>query len=140
MQFDRRAFLAAMAGAAVAGTSLSADDRKATRLILLGTRGGPRVDDGRRNSSVLLLINGVPYVVDCGYGTTRQLLAAGIPLNSVRYIFITHHHSDHNLDYGPLFYNGWVSGAPSRVDSYGPPGLVKMTAAFFDYMKIDIET
>jgi ribonuclease BN (tRNA processing enzyme) len=140
MQFDRRAFLAAMAGLAFAGPSLSRDDRKSTRLILLGTRGGPRVDDGRRNSSVLLVINGVPYVIDCGYGTSRQLLAAGFPLNSVRYIFITHHHSDHNLDYGPLFYNGWVSGAPSRVDSYGPPGLVKMTDAFFEYMKIDIET
>jgi len=143
MQFDRRAFLQGMAGLAVAAPRAFAfaNDRKRTRLILLGTRGGPRVvDDNRSTSSVLLVINDVPYVVDCGYGTSRRLLAAGIPLNTVRYIFITHHHSDHNLEYGPLFYNGWVSGAPSRVDSYGPPGLVKMTAAFFESMKIDIET
>jgi ribonuclease BN (tRNA processing enzyme) len=135
MEVDRREFLAAIAGLPLA------QSRQRTRLILLGTRGGPRVGkEGRRNSSVLLLINGVPYVVDCGYGTSQQLLAAGIPLNSVRYIFVTHHHSDHALEYGPLFYNGWVSGAPVRVDSYGPPGLEAMTRAFFEYMKIDIDT
>jgi len=52
-----------------------------TRLILLGTRGGPRVEGagGRRNASTLILVKGTPYVVDCGYGTSLQLLAAGVP-------------------------------------------------------------
>ncbi len=115
-------------------------DQKGMRLILLGTRGGPRVGEGRKNPSTLLLINGVPYVVDCGYSTSRQLLAAGVPLNTLRYIFITHHHSDHNLEYGGLLYNGWATGLGRRVDAYGPPGLEKMTEAFFDYMKFDIDT
>jgi ribonuclease BN (tRNA processing enzyme) len=137
MQVDRREFLAAIAAAPLAQRV----EPPRTRIILLGTRGGPRVEkEGRRSSAVLLLVNGVPYVVDCGYGTSRQLLAAGVRLDTVRYMFITHHHSDHNLEYGPLFYNGWVSGAPVRVDAYGPPGLQAMTEAFFDYMKIDIET
>lgn len=119
--------------------------QKRTRIILLGTKGGPRVGEitqrnpGRSNPSTLLLINDVPYVVDCGYGTSRQLLAAGIPLNQLRYIFITHHHSDHNLDYGPLLYNAWITGKPIRVDAYGPEGLQKMTENFFDYVKTDIE-
>ena len=78
-----------------------------TRLILLGTKGGPRVGgEGRKNPSTLLLINGVPYVVDCGYGTSQNLVRAGVPLNAVRYFFITHHHSDHNLEYGSVIYNG----------------------------------
>jgi ribonuclease BN (tRNA processing enzyme) len=88
----------------------------------------------------LILINDVPYVVDCGYGTSRQLLAAGVPLNRLRYVFITHHHSDHNLEYGTLIYNAWVTGLPVRVDAYGPPGLGQMTREFFDYMKFDIDT
>lgn len=46
------------------------------------------------------------------YGVSRQLLAAGIPLNTLRYIFITHHHSDHNLEYGALLYNAWITGRP----------------------------
>src|SRR4030095_2109715 len=75
-------------------------DKKGTRIILLGTKGGPRVgESGRSNPATLILINDVPYLVDCGYGTSRQLLKAGIALNKLRYIFITHHHSDHNLEY-----------------------------------------
>lgn len=95
---------------------------------------------GRKNPSTLLLINGTPYVVDCGYGTSQQLLAAGVPLNRLRYIFITHHHSDHNLEYGPLFYNAWVAGLSARVNAYGPTGLEKMTRDFFSHMKFDIDT
>jgi ribonuclease BN (tRNA processing enzyme) len=116
-------------------------EKKSTRVILLGTRGGPRVDAaGRKNPSTLILINDVPYVVDCGYGTSRQLLAAGVQHNRLRYIFITHHHSDHNLEYGALFYKAWITGLPARVDAYGPPGLEKMTSDFFSYQKFDIDT
>src|SRR5215813_9650051 len=97
-----------------------------TRLILLGTKGGPRVGEaGRSNPSTLLLINGVPYVVDCGYGTSRQLINAAVALNNLRYIFITHHHSDHNFELGPLIYNAWITGLPANIDAYGPPGLKK---------------
>jgi ribonuclease BN (tRNA processing enzyme) len=110
------------------------------RLILLGTKGGPRVAaTGRRNPATLIVADGVPCLVDCGYGTTLQLLAAGVPLETLRYIFITHHHSDHNLDYGPLFYNSWATGKPMRIDAYGPPGLKRMTRAFLDYQRFDID-
>jgi ribonuclease BN (tRNA processing enzyme) len=86
------------------------------------------------------MINDVPYLVDCGYGTSKQLLNTGVALNRLRYIFITHHHSDHNLELGPLFYNAWITGLPVRVDAYGPPGLQKMTSDFFNYLKFDIDT
>src|ERR1044071_7090603 len=112
-----------------------------TRLILLGTKGGPRVGEaGRSNPSTLLLINDVPYLVDCGYGTSKQLITAGVALNRLRYIFITHHHSDHNLDFGPLLYNAWITGQPVQVDAYGPPGLDQMARDFFHYLKFDIDT
>ena len=86
------------------------------------------------------MINDVPYVVDCGYGVSKQLISAGVALNRVRYVFITHHHSDHNLELGPLFYNAWITGLPVRVDAYGPPGLTAMTRDFFNYLKFDIDT
>ena len=114
---------------------------KATRIILLGTKGGPRVGEaGRSNPATLLLINDVPYLIDCGYGVTKQLIAAGVALNRLRYIFITHHHSDHNLEFGPLIYNTWITGLPAQIDAYGPPGLTKMAAQFFEYQKFDIDT
>src|SRR4030095_5748786 len=68
------------------------------------------------------------------------LLPAGVPHNRLRYVLITHHHSDHNLEYGTLFYNAWVAGLTKPVDVYGPPGLDEMTRDFFNYMKFDIDT
>lgn len=113
---------------------------KSTRIVLLGTKGGPRVGEaGRSNPATLLVINDVPYLIDCGYGVTKQLITAGITLDRLRYIFITHHHSDHNLEFGPLIYNTWITGLPAQIDAYGPPGLTKMAEQFFDYQKFDID-
>ncbi len=141
----RRKFLISSASLAVScglfATGVVSKERKKTRLILLGTKGGPRVgESGRSNPATVILINDVPYLVDCGYGATKQLLLAGVAVNRVRYIFITHHHSDHNLEYGPLFYNAWSVGRPIKIDGYGPPGLKKMAEDFFSYQKFDIDT
>jgi len=144
MQHSRRQFLGGVGSFAISYCAFpyrAAQEKKGTRIILLGTKGGPRVgESGRSNPSTLILINDIPYVVDCGYGTSRQLMAAGVSLDRLRYIFITHHHSDHNLEYGPLFYNAWITGLPIHVDAYGPVGLRKMTEDFFNYQKFDIET
>lgn len=119
---------------------MSQEPKKRTRIILLGTKGGPRVGEtGRSNPATLLLINDEPYLIDCGYGVSRQLLQANVALNRLRYIFITHHHADHNLEYGPLLYNAWITGLPVNIDAYGPKGLEKMTRDFFEYAKFDIE-
>jgi len=145
MQPNRRQFFTgavsfALTCALVNRLSFS-QEKKGTRIILLGTKGGPRVaETGRSNPATLLLINEVPYLVDCGYGVSRQLMAAGVALNRLRYIFITHHHSDHNLEYGPLLYNAWITGLPARIDAYGPSGLEQMTRDFFSYSKFDIDT
>ena len=113
-----------LAQAKEAATSPS---KSGTRLILLGTGGGPRQNKMRAQSSWVVLANDVPYVVDCGEGVSRQLVFANVPLRNLRYLFITHHHSDHNLDYGNLIYNAWVSGFKGRIDTYGPPPLEKIT-------------
>lgn len=145
MKPNRRSFLQAAAGFTLSTALLNrtsfAQQNKSTRIILLGTKGGPRVGEaGRSNPSTLLLINDVPYLVDCGYGTSKQMISAGVALNRLRYIFITHHHSDHNLEFGPLIYNSWITGLPTQIDAYGPPGLSKMAEDFFNYQKFDIDT
>ena len=145
MQPSRRRFLSAATGFAVSHALLPrlpvGQRKKRTRIVLLGTRGGPSVEPAsRNNASTLILINDVPYVVDCGYGTSKQLLKAGVALNRVRYIFVTHNHSDHNLDFGPLLYNAWITGRPIQIDAYGPPGLIDMSRSFFEYARFDIET
>jgi ribonuclease BN (tRNA processing enzyme) len=141
----RRQFLigaATVAAAACLDPGIVLAQTNRTRIILLGTKGGPTLatQTGRRNASTLLSINDVPYLIDCGYGVSRQLIAARVSLDRLRYIFITHLHSDHDLEYGALFYNAWTSKQPPRVDAYGPPGLKRMTQDFFAYLKFDIDT
>jgi ribonuclease BN (tRNA processing enzyme) len=112
-----------------------------TRLILLGTGGGPRVArSGRSKPATLIVANGAPYVVDCGEGVARQLVEAGLRLDSLRSVLITHHHSDHNLDLGNLIYDAWVSGLTMPIGVYGPPPIQAMLDAFWQLNGFDIET
>ena len=85
------------------------------------------------------MINGTPYVVDCGDGVARQLVFADVPLPTLRHVFITHHHSDHNADYGNLIWLAWAAGLRTRVDTWGPPPLEKMTRLFFEMNAPDIK-
>jgi len=139
----RRKFLsgAAALAATAALAPLHAQGPAKTRLVLLGTGGGPRiVAPGRSKSANLIVANGVPYVVDCGEGVAHQLVRAGVALNTLRYVFITHQHSDHNLDYGNLIYDAWAAGLRTAVDAYGPPPIKAMTEAYFQLNRFDIET
>jgi ribonuclease BN (tRNA processing enzyme) len=144
MDHNRRQFLFGAASLALSrrrlGTGGRFKQKDRTQLILLGTKGGPSLTDSRKNPATLLLINGTPYLVDCAYGASWQLKAAGVAANDLRYVFVTHHHSDHNLDYGAVIYNAWATGQPVRIDAYGPPGLERMTGAFWEYVKFDIDT
>ncbi len=78
------------------------------------------------------------YVVDCGDGVARQLVLAGIPLPTLRHVFLTHHHSDHNADYGNLLLLAWTAGLRTRVDCWGPPPLEQITRLFLEMNSYDI--
>jgi hypothetical protein len=73
-------------------------------------------------------------------GVARQLVFADVPLTDLRNVFITHHHSDHNADYGNLLLLAWAAGLRTRVDCWGPPPLKKMTQLFFEMNAYDINT
>jgi ribonuclease BN (tRNA processing enzyme) len=111
-----------------------------TRVVFLGTKGGPRVGNGASNPANLVVVNDTPLVIDCGMGVSRQLVTAGVPIPSVKYIFITHHHSDHNLEYGNLFYNAWAAGLSTPIHSFGPRGIEAMTKSFWELNRFDVET
>jgi ribonuclease BN (tRNA processing enzyme) len=111
-----------------------------TKIVFLGTKGGPRVDVGPSNPANLVVVNDTPFVIDCGMGVSRQLASAGVPLASVKYILISHHHSDHNLEYGNLVYNAWAAGLATPIHSFGPNGLEAMTRTYWELNKFDVET
>lgn len=113
--------------------------RAGTRLILLGTAGGPRPHATRAAPAQVIIANGSAYVIDCGNGVARQLVAAGVPLQSIRGVFVTHHHSDHNADYGTLLLLAWTAGLTTPVDTWGPPPLEHITDTFFEMSATDID-
>ena len=113
---------------------------RTTRLILLGVAGGPSPKKMYAAPSQVILVGDRAYVVDCGNGVARQLVLAGVSLTSVRHVFVTHHHSDHNADYGNLWFLAWAAGLQTPVDTWGPPPLAAMTRQFFELNAFDIQT
>ena len=140
MTATRRRFLAAAGACGLAATAGWAAAEGEAKVILLGTRGGPRVNKGPANPANLVVAGGRSYVVDCGYGVTRQLVNAGVEAHDVRTILITHNHSDHMLELGPLIYSAWAGGLREPIDVWGPPPLAAALPAFMEYMAFDIDT
>ena len=138
---NRRSFIASTlalgAGARLVAAATTRPPRR-TRLILLGTGGGPRPRAGSSAAAQVVVVDDVAYVVDCGDGVARQLVRAGVPLPSIRHVFLTHHHSDHNADYGTLLLLAWTAGLTTRVDTWGPPPLVEITRLFLEMSAPDI--
>jgi ribonuclease BN (tRNA processing enzyme) len=106
-----------------------------TRLITLGTRGGPIPMVGRAQSSNILIVNGAFYIVDAGEGITRRLTRAGITIRDIDNIFITHPHSDHTGGLGGLLSTEYDYNRTKPVNIYGPPGTdasIKALVAFLN--------
>jgi len=109
-------------------------------VALLGTKGGPAIRPGSSMpTSNLFCFDGRQIVVDCGLGVSRGLVDQGMQLRDLSLIFISHLHSDHYLELGPLIHTAWTAGLKTPVDVYGPAGLNAYWEAFLLSMKADID-
>jgi len=138
---NRRQFLKVLGATAAAGGLVAAGVRPAaaapgagngrggrngrTRLVLLGTGGGPTVLDAERYGiSTAVVYGDQVYVVDLGLGSflrLRQSSASGeqgvaSTFNRVRGIFFTHMHSDHLMDWP----SAWATGPMNTIGRTGP--------------------
>jgi ribonuclease BN (tRNA processing enzyme) len=109
-------------------------------VALLGTKGGPAIRPGSSMpTSSLYALNGQKIIVDCGLGVTRGLVDQGMQLKDLSLIIISHLHSDHYLELGPLLHTAWTAGLKTNVDIYGPPGLDMYWEGFCSSVKADID-
>jgi ribonuclease BN (tRNA processing enzyme) len=103
-----------------------------TQVVILGS-GNPVATPDAWGPAVAIVVNGVAYLVDCGPGVVRRAAAAeqkGIAALSapkLKYVFITHLHSDHTLGYPDLIFSPWVLGREEPLEAFGPRGLTSMT-------------
>jgi ribonuclease BN (tRNA processing enzyme) len=143
-EFIRKSFL--LAG--VTGLNIPSNssekywlNKDGDRLVLLGTQGGPFIRSYNQTpSGNLVVYKNTHFIVDTGYGTTFKLCDAGVNLSALKYIFITHLHSDHYLDLGPMLYNAWISGLAEQVHIYAPIEIKSILNAFWKSNQYDIVT
>ena len=147
MKLRRRNFLQLAAGAA-ALPALSRIARaqaglpqsnSGTRLITLGTGGGPPPRAHQAQSSNLLTVNGTHYVIDAGDGVARRIAKAGVNVRDIGTIFITHHHDDHTAGLGTLMSVAWDNQRTSPINVYGPPPTEALVKAAVQYYGISAE-
>lgn len=109
-------------------------------IALLGTKGGPAIRPGSSMpTSNLIVMNGQHIVLDCALGVTKGLVDQNMALKDLSLIFISHMHSDHYLELGPLLYTAWTAGLKTKVTVYGPKGLDAYWDGFIKSMKADID-
>lgn len=111
--------LKTLIGAVVLGMACAGSALAQTRLITLGTQGGPLPSKTRSQPANALVVGEKIYLIDAGDGAVRQAYAAGIDFRRVKQIFITHDHDDHNAGWGSFIGLQWDLGI-WPVDVYGP--------------------
>jgi ribonuclease BN (tRNA processing enzyme) len=110
-------------------------------VALLGSKGGPAIRKGSpMPTSSVLSLAGQWAVIDCGLGVTHGLVDQGLALKDLSLVFITHLHSDHYLELGPLIHTAWTAGLKTPVRVWGPSGLTRYWQGFLASMAEDIET
>lgn len=117
----------------------SRTDEGATRLITLGTAGGPLPQKKRAQSSSLLIVRGRLYLIDAGDDVTRRVVQAGADFLKVDRIFITHAHSDHTMGLATLLVSEWEYQRRTPIDIYGPPGTEALVRGAIQYLTPNAE-
>ena len=135
---NRRDFLERAAALAGAVRFSRPQPALKSRLILLGTAGGPTPKKTRAAPAQIIVVGDRGYLVDCGNGVARQMQLAGV-FGTLRHVFLTHHHSDHDADLGNVILLDWGTNLTTAVDVWGPPPVTRMMNLFFEMNQADLD-
>ena len=98
------------------------------RIHVLGA-GTPTPTPDRFGSSFVVEVAGEQIMMDCGPAATHKLVKAGLWPTRIDYLFFTHHHFDHDVDYPCFLLCRWDQsiGKENRLQVYGPTLTEKIT-------------
>ncbi len=88
-------------------------------IVFLGTGSGPPTPR-RNHASIFMRYEQDRMLFDCGEGTQRQIIKAGLNFMKIKRIFISHWHADHWIGLIGLFYTMNLEGRKKPVYIYGP--------------------
>src|SRR5580698_525474 len=114
-------------------------DSDVMKIILLGT-GTPYPESNRFGSAILIEAGGEKLLFDCGRGAVIRLSEAGVNVNEIDRIFLTHLHSDHVVGLPDLWLTGWLLGRRNALRVWGPPGTSTFTKHLAEAFRFDVET
>jgi len=103
------------------------------RIYLLGC-GTPTADANRFGSSYVIQVKDDYLMFDCGPATTFKLAKSKIKPTWINYLFFTHHHFDHDVDYPCFLLSRWNEsiGNEKELKVFGPNLTEKITHRLFD--------
>ena len=98
------------------------------RIHILGA-GTPTPTPARFGSSYVVEVGGELVMVDCGPATTHKLVKAGLWPTNIDYLFFTHHHFDHDIDYPCFLLCRWDQsiGKENQLQVFGPTLTEQLT-------------
>jgi ribonuclease Z len=92
------------------------------QVIFLGT-GGSIPTPKRGLSAIAVRRQNELLMFDCGEGTQRQMIQAGVGFHREAKIFVTHMHGDHVLGLPGLLQTMALLGRKKKLEIYGPQGI-----------------
>ena len=98
------------------------------RIHVIGA-GTPTPTPNRYGSSFVVEVAGEQLMVDCGPATTYKMVRAGLWPTNVDYLFFTHHHFDHDVDFPCFLLTRWDQGTDKadQLQVFGPGPTERLT-------------
>jgi ribonuclease BN (tRNA processing enzyme) len=80
-----------------------------------------------------ILVDG-ELLLDCGFGSLKNLRAADVSLKDLRRLLLTHHHADHVGDLVGLLWAMAMEGRDVPLEIWGPDGTDRLTMSLLESM------
>jgi len=103
-----------------------------SKVITLGTAGGPMQNPQRWQPAHLLVHGEEKILIDCGEGAMGQLVRAGVEYREINHLFLTHHHFDHIGSLFAFFGLSMMTQRPNTLTIYGPVGTQSIVDGLCD--------
>ena len=106
-------------------------------VVFLGT-GAPLNNPDRCGCGQVIVAGDTQVMVDCGWGSARRIVPAGLRPPEIGIAVFTHMHSDHITDFPDFIFQRWTGGATTPLRIFGPPGTKETMEGFMAALRLDI--